>query len=856
MRPSLVESRFEALHTATTPLVGREEEIELLMRRWAQAKAGDGCAVLISGEPGIGKSRIAETLHERLNAETHTRIRFFCLPHHQDSALYPAIAQLERAAGFRREDTAEVRLAKLEALVAQATNDVSGMAPLFADLLSIPTGERYPALTLTPQKRKERTLQALAAQAEGLALRQPVLMIFEDVHWSDPTTRELLDLLIDRAPRMRLLALITYRPEFSPAWVGLPHVSLMTLSRLLPRQRAELISQMTGGKTLPREITDQIVERTDGVPLFIEELTKSVIESGVVADAGNRFTLTGAAPSLAIPTSLQASLLARLDRLAPTREVAQIGATIGRSFSHELISAVAQMPRQRLDNALEQLVHAELIFRRGSPPNAEYTFKHALVQDAAYSTLLRSRRQQLHGRVAATLEGHFTEVVTAQPELIAWHCGEAGLNEKAVGYWLKAGQQAVARSAMAEAVAHLEKGLELLSTIPSRREHQVQELDLRLALGTALSATIGYSSPQVAETFSRVSELAEQVDEPTRLFPVLYRQWAYHLVRSEHRLALSFAERIEQRGELQNDLTLSLLGRFYHGVSRYYLGEFAAAYALFEQCDNLRDPAVRNAISRMIAEDAYVAMLGYSSTILAYLGYFDQAQYRADEGLLEARRLRHAHTLAYALSFKMATMAIANMEREVRTYPDELFDLSNESGFPFWAGMATFYRGLWSTAEGQARQGVTLITQAMDQTRATGAAIFTPRFLAGLAVAFSRLGQPAEGLSRLREAVQFIDRTDERVLEAQIQWLQGELLSNMGDVAAAELSYQQALAVARAQQAKSWELRAAMSMARLWRDQGKRDEVRDLLAPVYGWFTEGFDTLDLKEAKVLLDNLA
>ena len=422
VRPSMVESRFEALRTATTPLVGRDEEVDLLLRRWEQAKRGDGCVVLISGEPGIGKSRLAETIVERLGGEPHTRLRYFCSPHHQDSALYPSIAQLERAAGFRREDTAEQRLAKLEAVLAQGTNDLSEAVPLLADLLSIPTGDRYPPLNLTPQKRKEKTLHAQLAQLEGLAARQPVLMVWEDVHWSDPTTRESLDLLIDRVPTLRVLVILTFRPEFTPPWIGRPHVTMLTLNRLPRRQGAEMIAYVTGGKALPKEIAEQIIDRTDGVPLFIEELTKTVVESGIVTEAGDHYAVAGPMAPLAIPTSLHASLLARLDRLAPTREVAQIGAALGRSFSYELISAVAGMPQQKLDEALEQLASAELIFRRGVPPDAEYTFKHALVQDAAYSTLLRSRRQQLHGRIATTLENQFPEVVTAQPALMAQHC--------------------------------------------------------------------------------------------------------------------------------------------------------------------------------------------------------------------------------------------------------------------------------------------------------------------------------------------------------------------------------------------------------------------------------------------------
>jgi class 3 adenylate cyclase len=442
MGVSAVDSRFEALRATTTPLVGRDEEMELLVRRWQQAKGGNGSVVLISGEPGIGKSRLAQTLLERLSAEPHTRLRFFCSPHHQDSALYPSITQLERAAGFRREDTDEQRLDKLETVLTHAINDLCEAVPLLAALLSIPTVDRYPPLNFSPQKQKEKTLNVLLAQVEGHATRQPVILVVEDAHWSDPSSRELFDLIIDRITTVPVLVIITFRPEFAPPWVGRSHVTLLSLNRLAPRQRAEMIDCMTGGKTLPKEIADQIIDRTDGVPLFIEELTKAVVESGALTHAGDRYTLTGPLPLVAIPTSLQASLLARIDRLGSVREVAQIAAALGRQFSHELISAVALMPQQQLDDALVQLVTAGLIFRRGTPPDAEYRFKHALVQDAAYSTLLRSRRQQLHARIVAILEDQFPEIVAAEPPLLAQHCTEAGLAEKAVTYWLKAGPDA------------------------------------------------------------------------------------------------------------------------------------------------------------------------------------------------------------------------------------------------------------------------------------------------------------------------------------------------------------------------------------------------------------------------------
>ena len=641
---SFIDSRFRALRAATTPLVGREEEINLLMRRWQQSKGGDGAVVLISGEAGIGKSRIAETVVERLSEEPHTRLRFYCSPHHQDSAFYPSITQLERAAGFRREDTPEQRLDKLEAVLAPATRNARETAPLLAALLSIPAGGRYPPLQLSPQRRKEQTLRVLVAQVEALAACQPVLIVVEDAHWSDPSSRDLFDLIIDRVATLPVLVIVTFRPEFTAAGVGRAHVTQLYLNRLRSRQCAEMISYVTGGKALPREILDQIVDRTDGVPLFVEELTKAVIESGVLADAGERWTVAGPLPPLAIPTSLNASLLARLDRLSAVREVAQIGAALGRQFSHELISAVASMPQRQLDNALSLLVSNELIFRSGVPPDAEYTFKHALVQDAAYSTLLRRRRLQLHGHITAALEGQFPEIVETQPELLARHCAEAGLMEKAVDYCLKAGRQAIEKWAMTEAVAQLKKGLDLLSRVADGAAHQEQELNLQIALGQALLATSGYSAPEPGEAYARARHLCEQLDRWAQLGPILYGQFVFHLVRGELERAEHHAKEMRHLGEARNELVWRCLGSRVSGVICCVLGKFADARMHCEDTLSIWDASYRAAAAA--PADPHVSTLLYLSRTMICLGYIDQARLRREEALAEARRLS-PFTLAY-----------------------------------------------------------------------------------------------------------------------------------------------------------------------------------------------------------------
>jgi class 3 adenylate cyclase len=853
---SAVESRFEAQHgTALTPLVGRDEELELLMRRWHQAKAGDGCVVLISGEPGIGKSRIIEALFQGLRTAPYTRLRQFCSPHHQDTALYPTITQLERAAGFRREDTGEQRLDKLEAVLAQATNDLSEAAPLLAQLLSVPTDGRHPALDLTPQRRKEKTFKALIAQLAGLAARQPVVMVYEDVHWIDPTSLELLDLTVDRVPSLPVLLIVTYRPEFAPPWIGRGHVTSMVLNRLPRRHRAEMVARVTGGKTLPKEVADQIVDRADGIPLFIEELTKAVIESGELADAGDHYAATRLLSPLAIPTTLHASLLARLDRLAPVREVAQIGAALGRQFSHELITAVAPMPQKQLNDALAQLVSAELVFRRGTPPDAEYSFKHALVQDAAYSTLLRGRRQQLHARIAETLEGQFPDIVAAEPALLAQHCAEAGLTEKAVGYRLTAGQQARARSAMMEAVAQLMKGLDVLANLPEATARRQHELDLRLALGPALIATQGWAAQATGETYARAGELCDQLGQERHLGAILFGQYTHRNLRGEYRLAHETAYDVLRIGEARNDALMISMGHHLLGYNYTCLGEFSLARAELERTlAAMSDAALRSTATALMDADQLVVTLAHLEMPLARLGYPDQARARREAALLEARQLAHSFTLAFALGFGLYSEEEGPQSMMLRA--EELLALSTEHGFAYWKALAAMHRGRRLTMLGYEAEGIAQMTEGLAAYRSTGTVAGLPFWLIRLADAYGRARRPSEGLEHLTEAIRIVERAEDRESEAELYRVRGELLLATEDAGEAEESFCAALKIARRQSAKLYELRASTSLARLWRDQGKRTEARDLLAPIYGWFTEGFDTRDLKKAKALLDGLA
>jgi class 3 adenylate cyclase/predicted ATPase len=855
---SAAEGRFAALRTTATPLVGRDEELALLQRRWQQAKSGEGSVVLVSGEPGIGKSRLVQTVVERLSGKPHTRLRLFCSPHHQDSALYPTITQLERAAAFRREDMVEQRLDKLEVVLAQAIGDLDEAAPLLASLLSLPTGDRYSPLNLTPQKQKEKTLQVLVAQVEGLALRQPVLMLFEDVHWSDPTSLELLDLIVDRVSALRVLLIVTFRPEFNSSWTGRPHVTSLGLNRLAPRQRAEMITGVTGGKALPKEITDQIIDRTDGVPLFVEELTKAVVERGMLADAGNRYTATGSLTPLAIPATLQASLLARLDRLAPVREVAQIGAALGRQFSHELIAAVASMPPAQLDNALAQLAGAELIYRRGTPPDAEYTFKHALVQDAAYSTLLRSRRLQLHARIAEVLETRFPEIVAAQPMLLAHHCEEAGLTEKAVEYWLAAGRQAWGRSATAEAAALLRRGLALVPALPDGKWRWEREFDLQIALSRALEASRSWGAPELDDVHSRTRELALALQRPRALLFALWGQWCDTVFgRVDLKQADRLAEELRELGDTSGDLLIQGMGCWGGGMTCFYLGDFIASCTYYERALALYDPAHKAPFSELMSFDMWVGLRGNSCWPLACRGHLDQAWFVCDAALNEARRLCHPPTLALAVAAAKNMGSLLGVRpATLLQHADEVLALATEYGLRYFHAEGLIARGWCLAALGRADEGIRLLTTGLADWDQLGFGSSRPWALTHLGDACRMAGQLQSALGHLAEARRLAQETDNRWCLAETVRLTGDVLLAMGDPTTAEASYGEAIAIAQQQSAKLWELRAATSLARLWSDQAKRTEAHELLAPVYGWFTEGFGTPVLQDAKALVEELA
>jgi class 3 adenylate cyclase/predicted ATPase len=865
---SAAPSRFEvAVGAGLTPLVGRAEELGLLQRRWAQAKEGAGQVVLLSGEAGIGKSRLAQALKEQVLADGATRIEFRCSPYHQNSAFYPIIEHLQRLLQFQREERPQAKLAKLQQALVAYRFPQADTLPLLATLLSLPPPEGIPPLTLSPQKQKQKTQEALVAWLMEEAEKAAVYCAWEDLHWADPTTLEFIRLLIEQAPTTRMLVLATFRPEFQPPWSGRSHITQLTLSRLQRPQVEAMVAQVTGGKALPAEVLQQIIGKTDGVPLFVEELTKMVLESKLLRQTDDHYELTGVLPPLAIPSTLQDSLMARLDRLSTVREIVQLGATLGREFSYELLHVVSPLDEETLQQGLRQFVEAELIYQHGLPPQATYLFKHALIQDTAYQSLLKSTRQQYHRQIAQMLEERFPDTTETQPELLARHYTEAGLVGQAVPYWQRAGQRTLERSANVEAIGHLTKGLELLQPLPHTPERAQQELTFQITLGAALVVTRGYAAPEVAKAYTRARALCQQLGETPQLFPVLWGLWNFYLGR-ELRTARELAEQLLSLAQRVQDPVLLLEAHNALGQTFSCRGELTPARAHLEQSIALYDPRQHRALAFLYGgEDPGVNYLYHTARILWSLGYPDQALGRIPEALTLAQELSHPHSLATALGVAAMVHQHRREGQAAQERAEALIRLATEQGFPYWVGYGTALRG-WALAEqGQEEEGIAQVRGGMAVWQDTGTEIGRTYFLALLAEAYGKAGQAEKGLAALADAPALVDKTGDRRWEAELYRIKGELLLTQEgcrlqavgfreNTTEAEECFHKAIDVARKQQAKSLELRAVLSLARLWQQQGKSTEAHQMLAEIYGWFTEGFDTKDLQEAKALLDALS
>jgi predicted ATPase/DNA-binding winged helix-turn-helix (wHTH) protein len=853
-----VDSRFEALRpSAFTPLIGRDEELELLLRRWTQVKSGDGRVVLISGEAGIGKSRIVAELQTRIQSEEHEHLRFFCSPNLRDSVLRPVVMRMERAAGFENDDDPVVKLDKLvRMLMPTLTSDEH--VGIFADLLAIPGSGAYQLPNLAPQLKREKIFDALLWRLEALAQKQPVFVLFEDVHWIDPTSHELLDRLVDLTARLPILLLATFRPEFRPLWVGKSHVTSLTMNRLSRREGAALIAEVAGKNSLSETLIEKIVERTDGVPLFVEELTKAVLEAGG-EDQGQNFIYK--IPSHdGVPTTLQPSLMARLDRLGLlVKEIAQVGAAIGREFSYDLLSAATKRSQDELQTALDQLTDSGLVTRRGTPSGTNFTFKHALVQEAAYETLLRPARQRLHARIANVLEIALAKQTEAQPELLARHFSEAALPEKAQAYWLRASQIAAARSASIEAVAHATRGLEQLKLLPASISRDRMELALRSARGPALIATRGYAADETVEDYERARELIRITGDETFWDIVLTGLLVAYYNRGAYRRALDVAFEFMQHAESTRDPVALCIGHRLLAGPYSALGEFASSETHGEAAFSYYDFGQHRHLAWRYVHDIGVAAASQWAIGAWHSGHISVANRARSEALRIAAQLEHHNTTGYALYYNGVLASFRQREfPALAQYSANLLDHASRHNLPQWTAWTSALEGVARAHAGKVEEGIAALESGIMLCDKIKNQSMRTVFLAALAETQLIAGNYKDVERTLGAAFDIAERTDERWMDAELWRLRAELaLSSLGQSggAEAEQHLKCGIGIAERQGSNSFKLRLTTKLAQLSADQKQIAKARRMLASVLESFSDGYDTPDLMNAKALLVSL-
>jgi class 3 adenylate cyclase/predicted ATPase len=852
--PTGVQSRLEqTVARSLPPIVGRERELKLLWDNWESVEADrGGRVVLLSGEAGIGKSRLVEAIKRRLDDRPHFAFELRTSPFHRNSPLHPVIGYLERWLRFGRDDTAAQRLDAITAVVRQLGLPEADAVPLWAGLLSVPLEGRYRPADLDKEGRR-RLLETLTAALFRSAQKEPALFVVEDLHWIDPTTLELLNLVVNQQKDSRVLTVLTYRPDFSPPWTtsDLQHVALGRLDR---SEVTCIVEYVTGGRTLPDKVLEQVIARTDGVPLFVEELTKMVVESGILHERNGAYELTGTLPSLAIPLTLQDSLMSRLDKLGSVKEVAQLCATIGRDFTYELLAAVSPWDEDYLRSALDRLVQTEFIYQRGVPPEATFSFKHSLIQDAAYHALLKSTREQYHHNIARVLEERFPQLVDSRPEVAAHHYRLAGRNDEAAGYFQKAGEKAGASSAYTEAVNYLGTSLDLLTTLPDTPARDRRELSLQIALSGSLIATRGYGASDTVETFNRANELARRVGDASEFFPLLYGKWVTHFIRSRHRDALQDAQEFLDLARQRAESSMLMMGHRITGILLLFMGEVMAGHAHLKEALALYQPEVHPNLMFRFGQHPGASIHALKAWCWWLSGHPDKALRFCNEAINIARGSKHTNTLCYALFY--GGCCVNYFRRDVdRVYEHarEIAQVAEENQLALWQAYASILSG-WAVVErGRPEEGVAQIHSGLNALQTTYTKLCLPSLWSVLVQGHMVLGQIEQGLEVTAEALQFVHETDERYWEAELYRLKGELLQTRGDVSAAEEAFDEAVRVARKQGARSLELRAAMSMCRVRTMMGRREEGRQMLEPIYRWFAEGIDTPDLREARMLLD---